>query len=145
MNNLQAEKTGRLFCWLLVVVDTILATVAVLFPEVYCAILHPKLDIEDIPVDLIVRTGLLWAAFMGIQLLAALSRDPHKWFFCVGLLRLLEVPADLAYAYLARGATPQTQLLILAAPAFNFVVGIMLVRFSSVIRMRALQPGPLET
>src|SRR5919106_4487271 len=62
--SLLTEKTGRIICWGLVLVDSILGTVTALFPQLYYALLHPRVLTGDCATDLIVRTGILWLMFM---------------------------------------------------------------------------------
>lgn len=76
--------------------------------------------------------------FMIFQLCAALSRNPQRWFFGVGIIRLMEVPADFAYGILAEGATFVARLLIFSASICNSVFGILLVAISCL----SLTPRP---
>ena len=77
--NLYTKKNGRIVCWILVIVDIFLGGIAVFYPLFYAEILHPQL--ENPPVDFIVRTGVLWLIFAVFQLIAATSKEPEKWFF----------------------------------------------------------------
>ena len=65
MTSLLTEKTGRIICWGLVLVDSVLGTVATFFPQLYCAFLHPRVLAGDCATDLIVRTGILWLMLCG--------------------------------------------------------------------------------
>ena len=89
------ERTGRAICWLLAFVDLVLGGGTLLFPELYCRLLHPELPPSEVPTDLIVRTGVLWLMFCLIQFRGATSRSPLKWFFAIALIRLIEVPVDI--------------------------------------------------
>jgi hypothetical protein len=143
MTSLLTEKTGRIICWGLVLVDSVLGTSATFFPQLYCALLHPRQLAGDCATELIVRTGILWLMFMVFQLCAALSRNPQRWFFSVGLMRLMEVPADLAYGVLAQGTTLASRGLILSAPIGNSVLGMLLVAISRLSRTPR-PPSPQE-
>jgi len=57
MTLLLTEKTGRLMCWGLVLVDSVLGTRTTFFPQLYCAFLHPRVLAGDCATDLIVCTG----------------------------------------------------------------------------------------
>ena len=122
------EQNGRLICWVLVLVDIFLGGSAVFFPYFYAELLHPGLT--NPPIDFIIRTGILWLFFMVVQLRAATSKDPKKWFFAVAILRIMDIPADIAYGILALGATTMSQLMILSAPVINTLCGIYLYRLS---------------
>ena len=122
------ERNGRVACWMLVIVDIFLGGTAVFFPRLYAQLLHPELTSP--PVDFIVRTGILWLVFMVFQLIAANSKDPVRWFFLVGVIRLMEVPADIAYGILAIGSPLMSRLMILGAPVLNSIFGIFLVMLS---------------
>ena len=102
--NLFTTKNGRLICWILVIVDIFLGGTAIFFPLLYSQIFHPELI--NPPIDFIVRTGVLWLIFALFQLIAAISKEPEKWFFLVGMIRLMEVPADIIYSILAIGSPP---------------------------------------
>ena len=121
-------KNGRVVCWMLVIVDIILGGSAVFFPDLYTSFLHPELI--DPPYDFIARTGTLWLVFLVFQAVAATRKRPEKWFFLVGCIRLMEVPADIVYAILAIGATPMSRILILSAPVLNSIFGTYLVKLS---------------
>lgn len=111
-------------CIALSLFDFALGGVAVWRPQLYAQIFHPGL--ADVPVDFIARTGMTWLFFGVIEAIAAWKRRP-LWFFAVGLLRLMDVPADVAYATLARGASLPSRSAIFLAPLFNLAAGIYLV------------------
>jgi hypothetical protein len=117
---------GRTVCWGLAGIDAVLGSTAALFPETYLALIHPGLPPGELPADWVVRTGVLWLIFMVFELSGALSPSPAKWFFCVAMLRWMEVPADLAYGLLARGATLWSRLAIFTAPVVNGFAGAVL-------------------
>ncbi len=122
------EKNGRIMCWALTIFDIFLGGVTVFFPLLYSEIIHPEL--VDPRVDLIVRTGILWLVFAFFQFMAATRKDPEKWFFGVGIIRLMEVPADIIYGSIAIGATLFSRLLIFIAPVSNALMGIFLFLLS---------------
>lgn len=121
-------QNGRMICGILVIVDIILGGLAIFFPHFYVQIFHPNL--ETFPFDFIARTGVLWLIFALIQFIAMISKNPKQWFFTVGLIRLMEVPADIVYGILAIGASLISRLMIFSAPILNFIIGIYLYLLS---------------
>jgi hypothetical protein len=118
---------GRKVCWVLAAVDAVLGVSATFFPSTYLSLVHPALPAAEAPVDWVVRTGLLWLMMLVFELCGALSAAPAKWFFCVAMIRLMEVPADLAYGLLARGAGTASYIAIFAAPPVNVFAGTYLL------------------
>lgn len=114
-----------LLCLVLGLFDLALGGTALFSPQTYADLFHPHL--ANPPVDFIARTGCLWLFFAAVEFFAFYKKTA-LWFFAVGLLRLLEVPADLVYGTLAVGATPLSRAAIYFAPAFNLVSGIFLCR-----------------
>jgi hypothetical protein len=114
-----------LLCLLLGVFDLALGGTALFSPQTYADLFHPNLS--DPPVDFIARTGCLWLFFAGVEIFAFYKRTA-LWFFAVGLLRLMDVPADLVYGTLAAGASSLSRAAIYLAPVFNLVSGIFLCR-----------------
>lgn len=125
-------KTPRLLCTGLGVFDFFLGGLAVFFPYVYGAIFHPDLDAP--PVDYIVRTGILWLFFCAVELRAGAGTPSGRWIFLVACLRLMDVPADLAYGTLAIGARWWSRGMIYVAPVINLTVGIYLLRASRKVK-----------
>ena len=141
MTSWLTEKTGRIICWILVIVDSLLGTLATFFPQTACTLMQPHVTTADCPADLIRRTGVVWLMYLILQLCAARSRHPARWFFSVGLIRLVEVPADLVYGVLAQDLAGVARWLILLAPVCNGAFGILLVAIAHLIRT----PGPPST
>ena len=137
-----SRKSGRCVCLALAVVDMALGTVAALFPKVYLSTMHPGLSPTDSPADWVARTGVLWLMFLVFELCGAFSAAPAKWFFCVAMLRWMEVPADIIYGLTARGATPWSQAAILVAPVLNAIAGALLF---AAFKKESRPPRPLET
>ncbi|MHA1293462.1 MAG: hypothetical protein ACTSQJ_12430 [Promethearchaeota archaeon] len=129
-------KYGQIICGILFIFDIILGGIAVFFPYYYAQIFHQNLS--NPPIDFIVRTGILWIVFAFFQLMAVIIKEHEKWFFLVGLIRLMEVPADIAYGLLAEGAILTSKLMILAAPIINTIIGIYLLLLSEKIKKERL-------
>lgn len=125
---LYSIENGRLICWMLVLVDIVLGGTAVFFPYFYAKIFHPEL--KNPPIDFIVRTGILWLVFAFFQFKGATSKDPKKWFFVIGIIRLMEVPADIIYGILAIGSPLLSRAMIWSAPVLNTIFGYFLFNLS---------------
>jgi len=128
VSNQVAPRPAIVLCIGLGILDLFLGGLAAFLPRGYAAIFHPGL--ADPPVDFIVRTGFLWLFFCAVELRAGLGSVKGRWLFLVGALRLMDVPADLAYATLAMGSPWWSRAMIYCAPVFNFIVGIYLWRVS---------------
>jgi hypothetical protein len=124
---LVSESWGRRICWVLAGIDAVLGAAAVLLPGTYLAIMHPHLPAAERPEDWVVRTGILWLAFMMFEVRAATAADPMRWFFAVALLRIMEVPADVSYGLLAQGASSASRFAIFAAVLGNALAGTFLL------------------
>jgi hypothetical protein len=110
-------------CWGLFVFDVALGGTAAFWPGRYLAILHPGLDTPQ--VELVRRTGMIWLMFAAVALRAATAAPATRgrWFLVLAVLRLLDVPADLAYAASMSGTTGLGRGLVLAAPPLNLALG----------------------
>ena len=117
-------------CWGLFAFDVVLGGVAAAWPELYLRVLHPELDVAQL--DLVRRTGMLWLAFAAVALRAATAAPARvgHWFLVLGMVRLLDVPADLVYAVTMSGATTFSRLLVLSAPPINLALGLYFYRQS---------------
>jgi hypothetical protein len=120
-------------------VDAVLGCAAALFPGAYLSAVHPGLPQGDDPIDWVVRTGVIWLMFLVFEVFGAFSAAPGRWFFCVAMIRWMEVPADIAYGVLARGASPLSQAAIFTAPAVNAITGALLL---AAFRQESRLPAP---
>ncbi|GAB4324633.1 MAG: hypothetical protein Kow0069_30310 [Promethearchaeota archaeon] len=125
VNEISLKLAGRTACVMLACVDAVLGPLATFLPGQYAAVVHPLLVGPQ--TDLVTRTGVLWLAFFVLQVRAATSKGPARWFFVVGVVRLVEVPADLVYAAVGLGMTHTSRSLVLAAPPVNAALGSLLV------------------
>ena len=93
-----------------------------------------------VPVLRKLQVGLILKdkVFAVFQLMAAISKEPERWFFLVGLIRLMEVPADIAYGILVKGATATSQMMIFIAPVMNCIIGIYLLLLSEKLKKERL-------
>jgi len=114
---------GVALAWGLWLFDLLLGSVATFTPDLYLSIVHPHL--EEPQRELIRRTGVLWLGFSFVAIYTATCSPARRarWFLVLGLLRLMEVPADLVYGMAAAGADTLGQVLILSAPPLNLGLG----------------------
>lgn len=114
---------------LLVVIDVVLGGVAVFFPSVYMRFIHPYAA-PDTPVYLLQRAGAVWLGYLVVQAIAVFwCIDKPEWVLVVGVLRLIEVPADALYVSVGTGFGSFGRFGLIVAPIFNLIVGWMLVRW----------------
>ncbi|HRK01918.1 MAG TPA: hypothetical protein PLH57_04580 [Oligoflexia bacterium] len=126
------EKRVNLVLWNLVLLDVVIATVALGFPEVWCWVFHGSdwPSFTD-PYGLLRRTGASWAAFAIFQTLAALrwKREPF-WLVLVAGLRLGEIFTDWIYLGFASSAGAMTWFgaaALFISPPANAWIGYYLV------------------
>ena len=114
---------------LLVIIDIVLGGVAVFFPSVYMRFIHPYAP-PDTPVYLLQRAGAVWLGYLVVQAIAFFWYiDIPEWVLVVGILRLIEVPADALYVTVGSGFGSFGRFGLIVAPIFNLIVGWMLVRW----------------
>ena len=117
-------RSSRYITGPLVILDLGLGGVALAFPDLYLGIMHTGTD----GAFMLQRTGVLWLFFCLCQLVAFLypARLPMA-VFLVGMLRLMDVPADIVYHVTSTGVTVFGRFGLIAAPVFNILVGTYLV------------------
>jgi hypothetical protein len=140
-----SERGARRLCWALAALDLLLGGSAALFPATYLQLVHPHLPPSKYPVEWVVRTGGLWIVFSIVEAIAARSPAAAKWFFTVAILRLMEVPADVVYGVLARGASEASRLAIFIAPVANAAAGMYLLAAARISPAAPQPPGRRET
>lgn len=122
----------------LVVLDIVLSTVALAFPDQWFAFMHgmPYVD----PAGLLRRTGAVWAAFVLLQALALArwQKQPY-WLPLIAGVRLTELFSDWVTIFMAKHMTVLGTLSLAIAPPANLVFGLILI---AVYRQR-LRSGPL--
>lgn len=110
------------------VFDLVLGLCAVATPGLYVSLMHGSLD----STFLVQRTGMIWLFFCACETAAFVA--PTRWplfVFAVGILRLMDVPADAVYLVTSQSLTTLGRISLIAAPLFNAVVGIVLIRLYS--------------
>jgi hypothetical protein len=117
----------RVLLLFLVVLDVVLSTLAVGFPETWFKIFH-GVDYVD-PQGLLRRTGALWVAFTLLQATALFrwEKQPY-WLALVAGVRLTELFSDWTYLYFAHNITAYGRIGLLIAPPGNLLFGWYLIR-----------------
>lgn len=120
------RKFMYVFLVFLVVLDIVLSTLALCYPEAWFRIFHgaPYVD----PQGLLRRTGALWVAFTLLQLIAVFRWEKEPWWLVlIAGVRLTELFSDWTYIYFADTLTTQGKLGLFIAPPGNLAFGIFLV------------------
>lgn len=112
----------------LAIFDLILGVGAVATPGLYLSWMHGSVESGF----LVQRTGMIWLFFCACETTAffASTRWPLS-VFVVGILRLMDVPADAVYGIVSPSLTTLGRISLVAAPLFNAVAGIVLIRLYS--------------
>ena len=110
----------------LVVLDIVLSTVCLFFPETWFQLLHNARYVD--PQGLLRRTGAVWAGFTLFQLIALLrwQRQPY-WLPLVAGIRLTEVFSDWVYLYVAASFTWFGKMGLFIAPPGNVLFAWILI------------------
>lgn len=118
---------GKLLSWALCCFDIALGGACVFWPALYAFVIHPNL--ADPQHDLIQRTGILWLMYASIAGFAATRGEQQRgrWFFVLAVLRLIEVPTDFVYGFVARGAAWYSRVMLFGAPVINLAAGLFLL------------------
>lgn len=106
--------------------DVGLGGLATFFPSTYLALLHPYADAGG-PAYLLQRTGVLWLFFALAEGVAAVGRPRPSLFAAVGLLRVMDVPADLVYFLAAPDLGRFGHASLPLCVAFNLFAGVLLL------------------
>ena len=117
----------RVLLLFLVVLDVVLSTLALGFPETWFRIFH-GVDYVD-PQGLLRRTGALWVAFTLLQAAAFFKweKQPY-WLALIAGVRLTELFSDWTYLYFAHNITTYGRIGLLIAPPGNLLFGWYLIR-----------------
>jgi dihydroflavonol-4-reductase len=123
-------RRGRPLLIGLALFDVVLGGTAVLLPSYYIDLLHPEWVVvhPQSPTYWLVRMGMLWLFFAAVEGVAAIR--PACWpllVLIVGVLRLMDVPADLLYFAHADDLGALGRFGLLFAPAFNLCAGLYLL------------------
>ena len=121
------RNTVRGLLIFLIVLDVVLSTLALCYPEAWFRIFHGVAYVD--PQGLLRRTGALWAAFVLLQTIAFFrwEREPY-WLALVAGVRLTELFSDWTYLYFASHITAYGRIGLLIAPPGNLLFGWYLIR-----------------
>lgn len=117
----------RLLLLFLVVLDIVLSTLALCFPETWFKIFHGTSYVD--PQGLLRRTGALWVAFTLLQAIAFFKweKQPY-WLAVVAGVRLTELFSDWTYLFFAQNITTYGRIGLIIAPPGNLLFGWYLIR-----------------
>ncbi len=117
----------------LILIDLVLATVALFFPELWFAALHGVA--YDDPQGLQQRSGALWAAFTLFQLIALLRWRRELWWLpLVAGMRFSEIFTDFVLLYVAADLTLFGRLGFFISPLFTAFAGwFLLSRYRKIV------------
>jgi hypothetical protein len=110
----------------LVLLDLVLCTLCLFFPETWFKIFHnaPYVD----PQALLKRTGAVWVAFTVLQLIAFFRWEKAPWWLVlIAGVRLTELFSDWTYMCMASSMTTIGSIGLFIAPPGNLAFGIFLV------------------
>jgi len=109
----------------LVVLDIVLSTTAICFPETWFKVFHAAPYVD--PQGLLRRTGALWVAFTLLQFVALIRWEKEPWWLVlIAGVRLTELFSDWTYIYVAESLTPWGKLGLFIAPPGNLAFGLYL-------------------
>jgi hypothetical protein len=110
----------------LVILDIVLSTTCLLFPETWFKTFHgaPYID----PQGLLKRTGAVWVAFTVLQAAAVFKWEKEPWWLVlIAGVRLTELFSDWTYMYVAQSMTTMGRIGLFIAPPGNLVFGWFLI------------------
>jgi hypothetical protein len=112
---------------LLTVLDAVLSTLSILFPDTWFKIFHNQPYID--PQGLLRRTGAVWAAFTLLQAIAYIKwqHQPY-WLVLVAGVRLTELFSDWTYLYFSLNTTWSGRISLCISPPANLVIGWFLIQ-----------------
>jgi hypothetical protein len=107
---------------LLVILDVVLAVMALLLPNTWFKMFHNQPYID--PQGLLRRTGAVWAAFALLQLIAYLKWPEQPfWLALIAGVRLTELFSDWAYLLFSQNITRAGRIGLWISPPANLVMG----------------------
>lgn len=122
------KKFIYVFLVLLVILDLVLSTTCIFFPDKWFMAFH------GVPYDhldamgLLRRTGAVWVAFTMLQLIAVFRWEKAPWWLVlIAGVRLTELFSDWTYMYVAQSMTFWGNVGLFISPPGNLAFGIFLV------------------
>ena len=117
-------RVAKLICMGLALFDILLGGLTVLKPRWMMRILAP--GEEPAGEALLRRSGTTWLFFAVVQAWAAMDSENSTALRAVSVLRLQDVPADLAWLASGSGFGWFGRFSLILAPTLNFAVGCFL-------------------
>lgn len=127
------RKFMYVFLFLLVVLDVVLSTTCLLYPDSWFMRFHGVAYHYDNgyardAMGLLKRTGAVWVAFSLLQLIAMFRWEKAPWWLVlVAGVRLTELFSDWTYMYVAQSMTTIGKIGLFIAPPGNLVFGWFLI------------------
>jgi hypothetical protein len=120
----------RLFVYVLliylVLLDAILSTTALFFPETWFKVFHDAPYVD--PQGLCRRTGAVWVAFTLLQIIALFRWQKEPWWLVlIAGIRLTELFSDWTYIYVSQSLTAFGFFGLFISPPGNLAIGCFLV------------------
>jgi hypothetical protein len=110
----------------LIILDAVLCTLALLFPNAWFKIFHDQPYID--PQGLLRRTGAVWVAFTLLQVVALVQwQEQYYWLVLIAGVRLTELFSDWTYLYFAQKTTWSGRVSLFLAPPANLAIGWFLI------------------
>jgi hypothetical protein len=120
----------RLFVYVLllylVLLDAILSTTALFFPETWFKVFHDAAYVD--PQGLCRRTGAVWLSFTLLQIIALFRWEKAPWWLVlIAGVRLTELFSDWTYIYVSQSLTGFGFFGLFISPPGNLAIGCFLV------------------
>lgn len=124
----------------LVVLDVVLSTTCLLYPDKWFTIFHGVPYDDRDPMGLLKRTGAVWVAFSLLQLIAFFRWEKAPWWLVlVAGVRLTELFSDWTYMYVAESMATLGRLGLFIAPPGNLAFGWFLIwAYKKIMRARGV-------
>lgn len=124
----------------LVVLDVVLSTTCLLYPDKWFTIFHGVPYGDRDPMGLLKRTGAVWVAFSLLQLIAFFRWEKAPWWLVlIAGVRLTELFSDWTYMYVAESMTTVGRLGLFIAPPGNLAFGWFLIwAYKKIMRARGV-------
>ena len=120
----------RLFVYVLliylVLLDAVLSTTALFFPETWFKVFHDAPYVD--PQGLCRRTGAVWLSFTLLQIIALFRWEKAPWWLVlIAGVRLTELFSDWTYIYVSQSLTGFGFFGLFISPPGNLAIGCFLV------------------
>ena len=122
------RKFMYVFLIFLVILDLVLSTTCLLYPDKWYMTFHGVHYDHLDPMGLLKRTGAVWVAFTLLQLIAVFKWEKAPWWLVlIAGVRLTELFSDWTYIYVAESITTWGKIGLFISPPGNLAFGIFLI------------------